>query len=105
MNSIWNIILRVNKHYFGKFCASVLYNDVTFIAASFCQWINFELKKQLHVKTMNNCFPLSIKILVKYNTVLLVVKWPEFLDHERIFCAVNPYKGFLSKVSIGEIES
>ena len=92
MNSIWNIILRVNKHYFGKFCASVLYNDVTFIAASFCQWINFELKKQLHVKTMNN-------------TVLLVVKWPEFLDHERIFCAVNPYKGFLSKVSIGEIES
>ena len=40
------VILRVNKHFWGKFCLSVLFN---------------------------NCFPFSIKIPVKYNTVLLVV--------------------------------
>ena len=40
------VILRVKKHFWGKFCVSVLYN---------------------------NYFPFSIKIPVKYNTVLLFV--------------------------------
>ena len=40
------IILRVNKHFCGNFCTSELFN---------------------------NCFPFSIKILVKYNIVLPVV--------------------------------
>ena len=40
------VILRVNKHFGRKFCESVLFN---------------------------NYFPFSIKIPVKYNTVLLVV--------------------------------
>ena len=52
------VILRVNKHFWGKFCVSVLFN---------------------------NCFPFSIKIPVKYNTFLLVVnkvaKIPWFHNH------------------------
>ena len=40
------VILRVNKHFWGRFCVSVLFN---------------------------NCFPFSLKTLVKYNTDLLVV--------------------------------
>ena len=45
------------------------------------------LKKQIYVKNLNKCSPFSIKIPVKYNTVLLVVKWPKFFDLANIFCA------------------
>ena len=52
------VILRVNKHFWGRFCVSVLFN---------------------------NCFPFSLKTLVKYNTDLLVVnkvaKIPWFCKH------------------------
>ena len=66
------IILKVNKHFWAKFCTSVLFSYVTFIAA--IQWISSGLKKHLHVKNVSNCFPFSIRIPEKYNTVLLVVK-------------------------------
>ena len=53
------VILWVNKHFWGKFCVSLLFN---------------------------NCFPISIKVPVKYNTVLLVVnkvaKIPWFCTHK-----------------------
>ena len=67
------IILRVNKHFCGKFCPPVFFNDVMFIAAIFLTMDRLWHKKQLYVKKVNNCFPFNIKILLKYNTVLLAV--------------------------------
>ena len=56
---------------------------------------------------MNNCFPLSIKIPVKSNTVLLVVKLSgqNSLISQVFFVQVNPHKVDFFKVTTGETKS
>ena len=50
----------------------------------------------------NNCFPFSIKIQVKYNTILLVLKWQNFRDFASIF--KNQHWNLILKGTTMEIE-
>lgn len=100
------------KHIREKFCASVLFNNVTFIATIVLTEYQLWLKiKQLYVKHVNNCSPFNIKIAVKYNSSAYnssagcKLSGQNSVISEAFFALVNPHKDALFIIINGEIES